>query len=83
LDGKDVGYPSPSSGYYTGQKLWNLNPGTVVYGHFTSAVIAVENDQRLEIRVTVSTIDQYDKEHPLLPVGWIYIPKANTWYFEP
>ena len=83
LDGKDVGYPCPWSGYYTGQKLWNLNPGTVIYGHFTSAVIAVENDQRLEIRVTVSTIDQYDKEHPLLPVGWIYIPKANTWYFEP
>ena len=83
LDQENLGNPSPESGYYTGKKIWHINPGITVYGHFTSPVPKVETHQRLEIRVVVTVIDQRNREHRLLPVGWVYVPETNSWYFEP
>jgi len=81
LDKKDLGIHE--SDYYSGKKPWNLNPRFIVWGHFKAPVQKVGEGQRLEIRVTTTIIDQYKREHKLLPMGWVYAPNANAWYYEP
>jgi hypothetical protein len=81
LDQKDLGLPEPD--LYSGKKIWNRNPRFGVHGHFTVPVEKIDDGQQLEIRVTVTVIDQYEREHQLLPVGWIYMPRINSWYLEP
>jgi hypothetical protein len=71
LGGEDLGIVKTSQ--YTGERLWNLNPRFVVRGHFSVPDEVVESTERLEIRVTVTVIDQYEREHQLLPLGWVYM----------
>ena len=71
---------------YTGEKLWNLNPGFGVGGHFQvseEVIRKVKTDERLEIKVRVIIVDQYEREHQLLPLAWVYMKKSNSWYLEP
>jgi hypothetical protein len=28
-------------------------------------------------------LDQYEKEHDFLPVGWVYMRDQNAWFYEP
>lgn len=71
------------SGHYSGRKLWHMNPRHSFWGHFTFPQEFISNEDRTELRITVSIIDQYEREHPLLPVGWVYMPDQNAWYAEP
>lgn len=68
---------------YTGERLWNLNPRSGFQGHFRVPDEVVESTERLEIRVKVTAIDQYEREYQLLPLGWVYMRDRNSWYLEP
>jgi len=81
LDNKDLGIHQSED--YSGKKIWNLNPRFAVYGHFKVPVEKVEKHQRLEIKVTAIIIDRYEREHELLPMGWVYSPDANAWIYSP
>jgi len=81
LGGKDLGIVKTSQ--YTGERLWNLNPRFGVKGHFSVPNEVVESTESLEIRVAVKVIDQYEREHQLLPLGWVYMRDKNSWYLEP
>ncbi|MBU4373024.1 MAG: hypothetical protein KJ714_00995 [Euryarchaeota archaeon] len=78
LGSKDLGIVKTSQ--YTGERLWNLNPG--VRGHFPVPSEVVESTESLEIRVSVTVIDQYERKHQLLPLAWVYMRDRN-WYLEP
>lgn len=70
-------------GYYSGDKLWHLNPRHSFWGHFTFPKEIIIDKDRIELRGTVTVIDQYEREHALLPVGWVYTSETNGWYAEP
>jgi hypothetical protein len=69
--------------HYSGKKLWNLNPRMTFSGHFELPPEFVPESKSLELRVGVSIIDQYEREHFLLPVGYVYVSEGNYWYAEP
>lgn len=86
LDRKDDGLLEDASGYYNGVTIWNLNPTSRIYGHFTvpkkySDGVKTSKDLKIEVRVTI--IDQYARPHRLLPQCWTYMPKENYWFLEP
>lgn len=68
---------------YSGKKLWNLNPRHMFSGHFEMPSDLIPQEKHLELRVKVSVIDQYEREHPHLPLGFVYVPEGNYWYAEP
>jgi hypothetical protein len=70
-------------GHYGGEKLWNLNPRYIVFGHRRLPKEVVESDERLEIDVTITIIDEYEREHKLLPMGYVYVRDGNYWFAEP
>jgi len=70
-------------GYYSGEKLWNMNPHHFIWGHFAFPREIITEKDRIELRITVSIIDQYKFEHFLLPIGWVYVHEKNDWYAEP
>ena len=80
LGEKDLGM---LKGHYGGEKLWNLNPRFTIFGHVNIPKQAAESDERLEIDVTVTIIDEYEREHRLLPMGWVYMRDSNSWFIEP
>jgi hypothetical protein len=69
-------------GHYDGKEFWNLNPRKGYQGHFQVSE-AVNNDHRLEIKVYVTVVDQYERYHKLLPVSWVYIRENNSWFANP
>lgn len=71
------------SDFYSGKKLWNLNPHSSFSGNFDLPKDLIPKDEQLELRVQVSIIDQYEREHFNLPVGFVYVPEGNFWYAEP
>jgi hypothetical protein len=75
--------PKYTKGHYSGKKTWNLNPGHGVNGHFWLPKKVLNTQKQIEVKVTVTIIDRYDREHQLLPVGWVYMRKYNGWYFNP
>jgi len=81
LAGRSLGHPDAE--YYGGGKLWHLNPRFGHMGHFAIPKEAAESTERLDVKASVTIIDQYYREHKLLPVGWVYMRKENDWYFEP
>ena len=85
LGGKKLGPPDRE--YYAGNKYWRLNPRRKHHGHFKIPKRAEKSKKRLEVEVDVTIIDQYEKEHKLLPVGFVYVRKEDDkedyWYFEP
>ncbi len=77
-DGSSLG--SPSGPHYSGAAVWHINPQVSVNGHFT---FSRGHAGKIAVIITVTIIDQYDREHVNLPVAWIYMREANQWYFEP
>jgi len=71
-------------GHYSGKKLWRLNPRTIVEGHFEVPPKArpVAGGKPLHIEVETSVIDTYEREHFLLPQGYVYVLDRD-WYLEP
>ena len=77
--------PPQTSGHYNGRYLWNLNPGFGVSGHFNVPAEMLQNDSEpMRARIDVTLIDIYDREHKLLPVGYVRtLGSQGYWYFEP
>jgi hypothetical protein len=74
----DLGHPA--SDLYAGEKLWNLNPRVLVSGHFDLPPAAMTMDGSLEVRVIVTVIDEYGREHKLLPFSWVHLFETNSWF---
>ena len=71
-------------------KLANRIDGSCARTHFLSkskrmkkAVEAVKDNGRLQIDVRITIIDVYEREHRLLPIGYVYMPRENSWFAEP
>lgn len=80
---KDVSCGVLGGIHYSGKQLWNLNPQSSVSGHFPLPRQLEDANDKLEIKVDVTVVDIYDREHHNLPVSWVYMPTENSWYFEP
>lgn len=81
LGNQDLGIPE--EGHYSGKQPWNMNPHFGVGGHFNIPHEAVNSTERLEVRVTVTIIDRYERQDQLLPLGWVHMRDDNSWYLEP
>jgi hypothetical protein len=76
---------SDVSRHYSGVYLWNLNPRQGVNGHFyIPKGIPHRSAEPLRARVDLTLIDIYEREHRLLPTGYIKpLDSDSDWYFEP
>ncbi|MEK7270272.1 MAG: HNH endonuclease [Planctomycetota bacterium] len=70
-------------GYYTGDKLWNINPKFSISGHFEIPKSYKVAGESFTLAIQVGIIDEYDREHKHLPVGYSYNPGRNEWILEP
>lgn len=78
------GCPKPA-GHYDGKYLWNLNPRCGASGQFEVPRTALDPSLgRLNARVDLTVIDLYEREHSLLPGGFVHTLEPGTdWSFEP
>lgn len=79
----DNNYELLPSDLYSGQKLWHLNPRFMISGHFHMPDQLIPKENNLELRVRLSIIDQYFREHLNLPISFIYNRDGDYWYLEP
>lgn len=79
-EGRHVG---SIGGHYSGEKLWHLNPRMIMSGHFKLPEKVTQSTNRPYLKVLVTIIDQYDREHDYLPIGWIYEANSDDWFLEP
>jgi hypothetical protein len=70
-------------GYYDGQSSWNLNPYSIVFGHFSIPQECVTSKETLTIEVCTSFEDLEGNVSKYLPVAWTYIRDHNKWFYEP
>jgi HNH endonuclease len=80
--GDDQSLGSPAGPHYSGTCLWNLNPQSLIQGHFDIPRTA-KTPSKVEVVVKLTIVDMYEREHHNLPVAWVYMPEQNDWYFEP
>jgi len=84
LGEEDLGIVADPSGYYTGVVKWNINPRILFWGGFS---IPRErfNQENLKVEVRITIIDQFDREHKLLPQCWRWVGTGNPpfWNLEP
>lgn len=73
----------PAGVHYSGKELWNLNPQSSVSGHLPLPLSPKDPSDKLEVKVGVTVVDIYDREHHNLPVSWVYMSPEGAWYFEP
>jgi hypothetical protein len=78
---RSLGSPQ-TAGHYDGRFLWNLNPQSGVNGHF-SLPATVDLSAPVAAKVNLTVVDLYEREHPLLPTGYVFAPGLDEWYFEP
>lgn len=83
LDEEFVAFVKDKHGYYSGRAFWNLNPQTIIFGHFNVPKQYLDGKKDLKIEVRITIIDQYDREHKYLPQCWTYVEKDNYWFLEP
>jgi len=69
--------------YYSNDIIWNLNAGHVFYGNFGIPRKCGERKEDLIIEVKVTAIDQYDRQHELLPQCYKYVRDKHYWLPEP
>lgn len=81
VDGKDLGLVE--SDYYNGKTMWNINPRTLFWGGFGVPQKYTDDPKDLKIEVRITVIDQYEREHRLLPQCYRYIREGDFWNLEP
>lgn len=74
---------STPGGHYNNKESWNLNPRLGYQGHFKVPEKAVKSTKRLEAKVFITIIDQFERSHSLLPVSWVYDRNKNLWWANP
>lgn len=68
------------SAYYSGKKVWRLNPRHTISGHFA---LPGKSQHPHSAIITYAIIDCFGREHTLLPVQYMYVRDGNFWYLEP
>ena len=81
---KLLGTPE-TKGHYNGKYLWNLNPRFTFGGNFPVPDTILENkNEPIKAKVELTIIDIYDREHVLLPGGFVkHLDQEMDWYAEP
>jgi hypothetical protein len=74
---------NPEKPYYTNGILWNLNPGHNFFGNFSIPKECDESKNNLWIEIQITVIDEYDREHELLPICHYYVRDNKHWFTEP
>jgi len=77
------GLGAPKEGHYSGKEPWRLNPGMMHIGVIKIPDIAANSKKRLYIVIEATIIDQYEREHVLLPIGWNYNRNKGYWALVP
>ncbi|BBB49545.1 HNH endonuclease [Pelolinea submarina] len=95
---KEIHFKKGENGYYSGRHIWNLNPGKgfinanfilpdyMMPVGFTELTAEEQSSYKLQIRIKLTIIDILEREHELLPEGFIYSPTIQSeqkWYAEP
>jgi hypothetical protein len=70
-------------GLVSGRTAWNLNPRFGIAGHFEMPREAATGTGTLEISVSTTVVDQYDRPHALLPISFVFMRDQNSWYLHP
>lgn len=83
LGEKDLGLVNDKKGYYNGKTPWNINPRTIFFGGFSIPKEYVESGEELKIEIRITIIDQYGREHKLLPQCFRYVKELDGWNLEP
>jgi hypothetical protein len=84
LGDKYLGTPENNkSGYYSGRKILNMNPGDPpMNGHFSVQEEAVSSSEQLKIIIKASVFRE-GVEYKKLPKEWGYNRAHNTWVPDP
>lgn len=86
LGEKNLGFPraDPDRGYYSGKTPWNMNPLMRCTGHFAlpQEVINSTNEE-VSIIAKIRIVDQFGREHELLPIRWNYNRGRKRWIVGP
>lgn len=83
--------------HYAGEHAWVCNPGLISFGWFdlSNPKKLVENpkykgvppdkaqNKNLRLRVYLSIIDTFEREHERIPVEWYFSWKHNSWIYDP
>ena len=68
---------------YNGTAHWNLNPLNIVFGHFKLPIEKEAIRFNYRIEVFWSIIDIQDREHKMLPFGYVWTDPKSDWIFDP
>ena len=68
---------------YAGKQRWNMNPGQVYFCHFSIPKDTKSPDTELSMVFDITVIDQYEREHKLLPYAWKYKWETDHWVSVP
>lgn len=68
---------------YSGEDLWNLNPGQIVFGHFRLPIDAEDSVFHYRVEVFWSIVDVLNREHAMLPFSFVWSKKEGDWWFDP
>jgi hypothetical protein len=83
VDRRSLG-PPVGEGLYSGKLPWNMNPQHVIAGHFDLPSKSIEDlSRRLEVSISITVVDQYERHHALLPMSWIFLRTENNWFAHP
>jgi hypothetical protein len=70
--------------HYTGNTLWNLNPGQVVYSHFPFPFTTQLEPFNFRLEFEWSSIDILHREHKMLPFSYFWDTKdIDDWWYHP
>jgi hypothetical protein len=83
LGGKDLGVMKDTTGYYSGETVWHLNPAVEFHGNFTVLKECQDSKDDLKIEVRLTIIDEYERPHRMLPTAWTYVREGRYWFMEP
>lgn len=84
LGGRSLGLiKNPRKPYYSGDTVWYLNPRHTLFGNFHVPRKCADSPDDLQLEVRVTVIDQYDREHVLLPLCYTYVRDGSYWFAEP
>lgn len=71
------------SSHYNGTKAWNMNPGLAFVGSFSLAEEYSKTSKQVGIKVDITIIDQYERQHRLLSTDYVYRKQSNFWELIP
>ena len=72
-----------NSGHYNGKKPWNMNPSIAYIGSFALPKNTAKSNELVSVIANIKIIDQYERQHALLPTEYYYRRAENYWELIP